>query len=68
MKYDCAELRRRREKDKGKSKGFGLVASCGSPPSVNNTLSVGPVIASKGVECEVDAEYTPFVTKGSVFA
>ena len=62
MKYDCAELRRRREKDKGKSKGFGLVASCGSTPSVNYTSSVGSVIVSKGDECVVDAEYTPFVT------
>ena len=67
MKYDCVELRKRKEKDKGKSKSFGLVTSCGSTLfSLNDTLSVGPVVASKQDKCEVDADYTPFVTKGSV--
>ena len=60
------ELRKRKEKDKGKSKSFGLVASCGSTLSLHDTLSVGPVVASKQDRCEVDAGYTPFVTKGSV--
>ena len=65
LKYDCVELCKKKEKENAKS--FGLVASCGSvPSSLKNTSSVEHVFACKGDKCKVDAEYTPFVTKGSV--
>ncbi|KAK0138506.1 hypothetical protein N1851_024967 [Merluccius polli] len=64
LKYDCVELRKKKEK----AKSFGLVASCGSVlSSFKDTSSVGHVVACKGDKNKVFiADYTPFVTKDSV--
>lgn len=65
LKYDCVLLRKRKEKGKEKESTHLIVAPCG------NTLSslsdgLGPVVASKLVDCDIDPDYAPFVTKGSV--
>ena len=63
LKNDCVELRKKNQN----AKSFGLVASCGNVlSSLKDTSSVGHVVACKGDKCKVDAEYTPFVTKGFV--
>ena len=54
-----------KKKEKEKAKSVGLVAPCGSElSSLNDCLE--PVVSFKQDKGEVDSDYIPFVTKGSV--